>query len=95
MHVTLSAAQMARFTCVAVPAAQTVVPVLAKKTENVFVSPGFIVRNADSNWYSESYPATAAAGAAGATMSDVSASSAAAATVRIELTLAQRDGEAD
>ena len=50
LQVTLSAAQTARLTCVALPAAQTVVPVLAKKTENWLVSPGFTLRNADSNW---------------------------------------------
>ena len=50
LHVTLSAAQIARFTCVPVPATQLVVPVFAKNTENVPESPGLSVRNALSNW---------------------------------------------
>ena len=50
LHVTLSAAQIARFTCVAVPAVHTVVPVLAKNTDNVPASPGLrLARKADSN----------------------------------------------
>jgi hypothetical protein len=50
LHVTLSAAQTARLTCVLEPATHAVRPVFAKNTENVPESPGLSVRNALSNW---------------------------------------------
>src|SRR5438132_4863376 len=49
LHVTLSAAQMPRLTCVLEPATQLVDPVFAKNTENVPESLALSERNALSN----------------------------------------------
>src|SRR2546428_12568273 len=94
LHVTLSAAQTARFTWVGVPAAQTVVPVFAKNTENVLMSPGFTLRKADSNWYSESYPgaAVAAVGNNACVASTAASASAASGAIRMAHTLPDHEG---
>src|SRR5437016_1764674 len=60
LHVTLSSRHVARLTWLLPPAIQLDVPVFAKNTENVPVSPGLSVRNALSNWYAESNAAAAA-----------------------------------
>src|SRR5438552_12450884 len=51
--------QTARLTWVPVPCTHAVLPVFAKNTANVPLSPGASVRNALSNWYEESYPIAA------------------------------------
>ena len=62
MQLTLSGAQIARFTWVGEPTTQAVEPVFAKNTANVPVSPGLSTRKALSNWYEESKPTAAWAG---------------------------------
>ena len=59
---TLELSQIARFTWDAELFTQAVVPVLAKKTAKVPLSPGASERNALSNWYEESKPTAACAG---------------------------------
>ena len=61
LHVSLSGLHTARFTWVGVPVTHAVVPVLAKNTENVPMSPEFRLKKALSNWYAESYAVAARA----------------------------------
>src|SRR2546428_6414216 len=61
LQVSLSAPHTARLTWLTVPVTQAVVPVFAKNTEKVPVSPELRLRNALSNWYAESYAVAARA----------------------------------
>src|SRR5213593_4694392 len=62
LHTTLELSQTARFTCVLEPFTHEVVPLFAKNTAKLPLSPGAKARKALSNWYAESKPTAAWAG---------------------------------